>query len=316
MATEADKLAIKLESYVLQLREVEAALNVDPTHVELIKIKADLNELIHLTKKILTEKLNAGVTITGHNGGGSCGEPGPSRSSSSRSQSAAKTEVIIIRIPSACSCGSNSTVSKIEDTQSRNEITTSLKDEQKVEDGPSILFSTTSNVDEFTNSAHNSGVEVPSTSTSTIVPHTSTHILQTRGSNESANYTESAIPLPNVSMANADHSASNLTGGGIKTVNLSVDAEANSIESAATTPATNPYDKIVKENEIANDDLVKNWNVIRKANLSKNMINRLRVKRRRLRQNELKKTLSLFGMEDYWKNLKPPKRKRKKNFKR
>jgi len=98
MATETDKLAIKLESYVLQLREVETALEIDPTHIDLIKIKADLNELIDLTKKILTDKLNSGVvpiTKTENSGGGSSGVPGPSRSSSSRGPWAAnvKTEV-------------------------------------------------------------------------------------------------------------------------------------------------------------------------------------------------------------------------------
>ncbi|ODN02642.1 Survival of motor neuron-related-splicing factor 30 [Orchesella cincta] len=96
MGTEADTLALKLEGYVLQLREVEAALRIDPAHVDLIKVKADLNELIDLTKKILTEKLNAGITITRTEHSGSNAVPGSSRSR----QFAAniKTEAIMLSL--------------------------------------------------------------------------------------------------------------------------------------------------------------------------------------------------------------------------
>lgn len=51
----ADELQINLETYKLQLQQVEAALTADATSEELLKLKQDLVEVIALT----TELINA-----------------------------------------------------------------------------------------------------------------------------------------------------------------------------------------------------------------------------------------------------------------
>ncbi|XP_072029950.1 survival of motor neuron-related-splicing factor 30-like [Amphiura filiformis] len=49
----ADELAANLATYKLQFQQVEAALTTDPTNEELLKLKADLQEVIDLTTDLL-----------------------------------------------------------------------------------------------------------------------------------------------------------------------------------------------------------------------------------------------------------------------
>jgi len=51
-----DEMQANLESYNLQLQQVDAALTSDPTNEELIKLKSDLSEVIELTQELLTQQ--------------------------------------------------------------------------------------------------------------------------------------------------------------------------------------------------------------------------------------------------------------------
>jgi len=55
---------IDLESYYLQLQQVEAALTSDPTNDELLKLKEDLKEVIELTKEILEPQAGSSSDYT------------------------------------------------------------------------------------------------------------------------------------------------------------------------------------------------------------------------------------------------------------
>jgi len=51
-----DDLKTNLESYYLQLQQVDAALTTDPTNDELLKLRNDLQEVIDLTKELLSSQ--------------------------------------------------------------------------------------------------------------------------------------------------------------------------------------------------------------------------------------------------------------------
>ncbi|KAL0268853.1 UNVERIFIED_CONTAM: hypothetical protein PYX00_010661 [Menopon gallinae] len=53
----ADDLQANLQSYVLQLQQVEAALTIDPDNEELQKLKIDLEEVLTLTKDLIKQQL-------------------------------------------------------------------------------------------------------------------------------------------------------------------------------------------------------------------------------------------------------------------
>lgn len=55
----AEELRISLETYRLQLGQVEAALTAEPTNEELLKLKQDLVEVIALTNELLNAQLEA-----------------------------------------------------------------------------------------------------------------------------------------------------------------------------------------------------------------------------------------------------------------
>nr|CAG4650589.1 EOG090X0GY1 [Sida crystallina] len=50
----ADELRLNLDTYKLQLQQVEAALTADPTNEELLKLKQDLVEVISLTNELIS----------------------------------------------------------------------------------------------------------------------------------------------------------------------------------------------------------------------------------------------------------------------
>ncbi|ODN06065.1 Survival of motor neuron-related-splicing factor 30 [Orchesella cincta] len=52
----AEDLQTNLETYLLQLQQVDAALISDPANDELLKLKSDLTEVIDLTKDLLTQQ--------------------------------------------------------------------------------------------------------------------------------------------------------------------------------------------------------------------------------------------------------------------
>ncbi|OXA58171.1 survival of motor neuron-related-splicing factor 30 [Folsomia candida] len=56
----ADDLQSNLESYNLQLQQVEAALTSDPSNEELLKLKTDLTEVIELTKELFDQQSGPG----------------------------------------------------------------------------------------------------------------------------------------------------------------------------------------------------------------------------------------------------------------
>ena len=47
----------ELSSYQLQLQQVEAALTSDPANSELLKLKADLEQVIDLTKELVAQSV-------------------------------------------------------------------------------------------------------------------------------------------------------------------------------------------------------------------------------------------------------------------
>ena len=47
----------ELSSYQLQLQQVEAALTSDPANSELLKLKADLEQVIDLTKQLVSQSV-------------------------------------------------------------------------------------------------------------------------------------------------------------------------------------------------------------------------------------------------------------------
>ena len=49
----ADELILSLDTYKLQLQQVEAALTAEPTNEELLKLKQDLVEVIALTNELI-----------------------------------------------------------------------------------------------------------------------------------------------------------------------------------------------------------------------------------------------------------------------
>nr|CAG4643585.1 EOG090X0GY1 [Ilyocryptus agilis] len=55
----ADELKISLDTYKLQLQQVEAALTADETNEELLKLKADLVEVIALTNELINAQTEA-----------------------------------------------------------------------------------------------------------------------------------------------------------------------------------------------------------------------------------------------------------------
>jgi len=59
-----DDLSTNLESYYLQLQQVEAALTSDPLNDELLKLKTDLNEVIELTKELLDQQSGPGSSFS------------------------------------------------------------------------------------------------------------------------------------------------------------------------------------------------------------------------------------------------------------
>lgn len=50
----------ELNTYRLQMQQVEAALTADPDNQELIKLKGDLDNVINLTQELINEQLNQG----------------------------------------------------------------------------------------------------------------------------------------------------------------------------------------------------------------------------------------------------------------
>jgi survival of motor neuron-related-splicing factor 30 len=50
----ADELRLNLDTYKLQLQQVEAALTAEPTNEELLKLKQDLVEVISLTNELIS----------------------------------------------------------------------------------------------------------------------------------------------------------------------------------------------------------------------------------------------------------------------
>lgn len=52
----ADELVLSLDTYKLQLQQVEAALTTEPTNEELLKLKQDLVEVIALTNELIKGK--------------------------------------------------------------------------------------------------------------------------------------------------------------------------------------------------------------------------------------------------------------------
>ena len=48
-----------LNSYKLQMQQVEAALTSDPTNAELLTLKADLQQVIDLTEELISEQSKA-----------------------------------------------------------------------------------------------------------------------------------------------------------------------------------------------------------------------------------------------------------------
>ncbi|XP_068202420.1 survival of motor neuron-related-splicing factor 30 [Palaemon carinicauda] len=62
----ADDLANGLNTYEVQLEQVEAALTSDPTNAELLKLKSDLHEVITLTTNLLEAQASAASSNAGH----------------------------------------------------------------------------------------------------------------------------------------------------------------------------------------------------------------------------------------------------------
>jgi len=54
----ADEMILSLDTYKLQLQQVEAALTTEPTSEELLKLKQDLVEVIALTNELIKGKHN------------------------------------------------------------------------------------------------------------------------------------------------------------------------------------------------------------------------------------------------------------------
>ncbi|KAB5562566.1 hypothetical protein PHYPO_G00019380 [Pangasianodon hypophthalmus] len=60
----SDELVKQLSSYRAQLQQVEAALSTDPENEDLLKLQKDLQEVIELTKDLLTSQPAEGVAST------------------------------------------------------------------------------------------------------------------------------------------------------------------------------------------------------------------------------------------------------------
>lgn len=60
----SDELVKQLSSYKAQLQQVEAALSTDPDNQDLMKLQKDLQEVIELTKDLLTSQPAEGVAST------------------------------------------------------------------------------------------------------------------------------------------------------------------------------------------------------------------------------------------------------------
>jgi len=67
----ADDLQTNLETYLLQLQQVDAALISDPANDELIKLKSDLSEVIDLTKDLLAQQEPSSMEADVEEGGSS-----------------------------------------------------------------------------------------------------------------------------------------------------------------------------------------------------------------------------------------------------
>lgn len=64
----AEELLISLDTYKLQLQQVEAALTADATSEELLKLKQDLVEVIALTNELLNSQREAEPDFKSKNG--------------------------------------------------------------------------------------------------------------------------------------------------------------------------------------------------------------------------------------------------------
>ncbi|KAA0711030.1 Survival of motor neuron-related-splicing factor 30 [Triplophysa tibetana] len=60
----SDELVKQLNNYKAQLQQVEAALSTDPENEDLLKLQKDLQEVIELTKDLLTSQPAEGVAST------------------------------------------------------------------------------------------------------------------------------------------------------------------------------------------------------------------------------------------------------------
>ena len=63
----AEELRISLDTYKLQLQQVEAALTAEPTNEELLKLKQDLVEVIALTNELINAQREAEEDVKGKN---------------------------------------------------------------------------------------------------------------------------------------------------------------------------------------------------------------------------------------------------------
>lgn len=64
-----DELKLNLDTYKLQLQQVEAALTAEPTNEELLKLKQDLVEVISLTNELISAQAADGDADDNFRGG-------------------------------------------------------------------------------------------------------------------------------------------------------------------------------------------------------------------------------------------------------
>ncbi|XP_045580991.1 survival of motor neuron-related-splicing factor 30 isoform X2 [Procambarus clarkii] len=70
---------LSLQTYTVQLEQVEAALTSDPTNAELLKLKSDLQEVINLTKNLIDTQANSATSTSNLSSKESSSEPAPIR---------------------------------------------------------------------------------------------------------------------------------------------------------------------------------------------------------------------------------------------
>lgn len=75
----AEDLGQSLQTYRVQLEQVEAALTSDPSNAELLKLKSDLEEVIALTKNLIDTQASTTTNNAGLSSGKSSSEPAPVR---------------------------------------------------------------------------------------------------------------------------------------------------------------------------------------------------------------------------------------------